>query len=211
VCRSFRQGNEPCATPSGRHQTTSGTCDTPETHLTLERSLQPAQRIIAPVREEMDWAERVSREDGETGGVNLPGTLRERNAARKERCAKGTLRDGFDDAARKRRTQLRTAFSAGFHVRTARRHDRGASLARYFTRSIPGSGQRGRCGGRTPRSCAPAPSGGWCGPSRPRPGPPVPLAVQGDDAVGELGTEVICDEEEIFSAVVRLMNTGVTK
>jgi hypothetical protein len=39
----------------------------------------------------------------------------------------------------------------------------------------------------------------------------VPLAVQSDDAVDELGTEVICDEEEIFSAVVRLMNTGVTK
>jgi hypothetical protein len=40
---------------------------------------------------------------------------------------------------------------------------------------------------------------------------PSPLAVQSDDAVDELGTEVICDEEETFSAVVRLMNTGVTK
>jgi hypothetical protein len=38
----------------------------------------------------------------------------------------------------------------------------------------------------------------------------VPLAAQSDDAVDELGTEVICDEEEIFSAVVRLMNTRVT-
>jgi hypothetical protein len=39
----------------------------------------------------MDWAERVSREDGETGGVNPTGKLRERNAARKERCATDSM------------------------------------------------------------------------------------------------------------------------
>jgi hypothetical protein len=39
----------PALKQSGRHQTTFGTCDTPETHLTLECSREPAQRSIAPV------------------------------------------------------------------------------------------------------------------------------------------------------------------
>jgi hypothetical protein len=49
----------PVLRPSGRHQTTSGTCDTPETHLTLERSREPAQRTIVPVR--------VGRPEGQPG------------------------------------------------------------------------------------------------------------------------------------------------